>query len=256
MNYWLFQGNPDTFDVDSYIAANAEISWTIGQAHLAPEMEIGDEVYLWRASGVKRGDAGIVAAGTITSKPVVRPDEIAAPYWKHGDASKPRLRVGLEIIRRNLGAKQIVKRKWLLDDPVLSGLRILKLASETNYRISANEAQRLSLLVRNTGRDWNRDECVAALWAFKETEGQPVSKLANSPIANIAITIGRAVGGVYNKVMNLRSIDPRDERAGLPATNEKNFVDEDIRLSLRSATRPMLISCAATVTGHALLTFR
>jgi hypothetical protein len=33
--------------------------------------------------------------------------------------------------------------------------------------------------------------------------------------AAVTVKIGRAVTGVYNKVMNFRSVDPRDNRAGM-----------------------------------------
>ena len=96
-------------------------------------------------------------------------------------------------------------------------MRILKMASETNYRIVPNEAERLVTLLRNTGRDWTKAESLAGLWAYCETKGSVVSRVSGSPISEVALRIGRAVGGVYNKVMNFRSIDPTDERAGLSA---------------------------------------
>src|SRR5262245_48595352 len=64
-------------------------------------------------------------------------------------------------------------------------------------------------------QDWSRDETVAGLWACAKTLGTPISRLPGSPVAVVAQLIGRAVPGVYNKVMNFRSIDPRDSRAGL-----------------------------------------
>ena len=42
--------------------------------------------------------------------------------------------------------------------------------------------------------------------------------LAGSPVVVVAQLIGRPITGVYNKVMNFRSIDPRDTRAGLSAS--------------------------------------
>ena len=35
-----------------------------------------------------------------------------------------------------------------------------------------------------------------------------------------AMAIGRAISGVYNKVMNFRSIDPGDPRIGLSSINQ------------------------------------
>jgi hypothetical protein len=56
---------------------------------------------------------------------------------------------------------------------------------------------------------------VAGLWAYTQTYGQQVSRLPGSPVAEVALVVGRAISGVYNKVMNFRAIDPRDERAGM-----------------------------------------
>src|SRR5262249_23758292 len=56
---------------------------------------------------------------------------------------------------------------------------------------------------------------VAGLWAYTQTYGQSVSKRPGSPVAEVALLIGRAVSGVYNKGMNFRAIDPRDERGGM-----------------------------------------
>jgi hypothetical protein len=52
------------------------------------------------------------------------------------------------------------------------------------------------------------------------TFGQPVSQLAGSPVANVALLIGRAVSGVYAKVMNFRSIDPRVPGEGMSGAGE------------------------------------
>lgn len=79
--------------------------------------------------------------------------------------------------------------------------------------------------MRNTGRDWNWEESLAGLWAYKETRGGPVSRTVGSPVTEVALTIGRAIGGVYNKVMNFRALDPRDERKGLAAGGQ---TDEEV----------------------------
>jgi hypothetical protein len=56
---------------------------------------------------------------------------------------------------------------------------------------------------------------VAGLWAYAQTYGGPVSRLPDNPVGTVALLIGRAVSGVYNKVMNFRHLDPRDSRAGM-----------------------------------------
>ena len=48
----------------------------------------------------------------------------------------------------------------------------------------------------------NEAESIAGLWAYAKTYGKEVSRLPGSPVADGALRIGRAVTGVYNKVMN------------------------------------------------------
>jgi hypothetical protein len=58
------------------------------------------------------------------------------------------------------------------------------------------------------------------LWAYSETYGQPVSRLPGSPVSLVALAGGRAVSGVYAKVMNFRSLDPRAAGAGMSGAGE------------------------------------
>jgi hypothetical protein len=61
---------------------------------------------------------------------------------------------------------------------------------------------------------------MAGLWAYARTRGGEVSKRPGSPVADIAVRIGRAVTGVYTKVMNFRAIDPTDDREGMSGGGE------------------------------------
>ena len=33
VSHWIFQGNPDRYDVDTYIRENTEINWLVSQTH-------------------------------------------------------------------------------------------------------------------------------------------------------------------------------------------------------------------------------
>lgn len=214
MKTWIFQANPDTFDISGYLAQNREVLWTVRQARLAPEMRIGDRVFFWRASGRGKDDSGIIAAAHLTSEPTVQsPDQGSIPFWR-GEYDFQELRVRL-CVERVANNKETIRREWLQNDPILSDLRILRLAAETNFEIAPPHTIRLEALWRNTGRDWNRTETLAGLWAYHHTFGCPVSITSDSPVAEVALAIGRAVQGVYNKVMNFRSLDPRDPLTGL-----------------------------------------
>jgi hypothetical protein len=54
VNTWIFQGNPDQFDIDTHLRRARRITWTVGQVHLAASMKPGDRVFLWRAGGKRR----------------------------------------------------------------------------------------------------------------------------------------------------------------------------------------------------------
>ena len=125
----------------------------------------------------------------------------------------------VSISKKHLGNRQVIQNKWLVEDPVTSALTILRMRNQTNYLIKESESKRISHLISRTGEDWERQECIAALKAYCSTYGRPISKLSGSPVSDASLLIGRAVSGVYNKVLNFRHLDPRDSRAGLPNIN-------------------------------------
>jgi hypothetical protein len=130
-----------------------------------------------------------------------------------------RLRVEVEV-ERVADSKGTIRRTWLLEDPVLESLRILKLASETNYLLTNAEAERLEALWARTGEDWNEAESTAGLWLYARMRDRELSRLPDSPVADMARLLGRAVTGVYNKVVNFRSLDPDDARKGFSNVSE------------------------------------
>lgn len=221
MRTWLFQANPDTFDIDAYLARREHATWTIRQAHLASEMHAGDTVYLWRAigSGGDRETSGVVAAGVLTEAPAVFEDDAdARSLWKD-EGYKAALRVRFRLTKV-ANKREVLKRDWLAEDPVLSDLGVLKLRNLTNYAVTDTHAVRLARLWVNTGRDWDRNDALAGLWAYDQTYGMPISKLPGSIVANVAVLIGRVVSGVYSKVLNFRFLDPRADGKGLSGGSE------------------------------------
>lgn len=215
MATWIFQANPDAFRIDDYLRKVRDITWTIRQKHFVDKIGVGHRVFLWRAKGSGDAPAGIVGAGYITREPRLEPEQAAAREFWVGRDDEPDLRAHIRVERYAESAKEVVKRDWLKDDPIASGLMILKMANATNYELDPAHARRLEALWRNTGRDWNEAESTAGLWAYAQTLGGEVSRLPDTPVAEVALKIGRAVTGVYNKVMNFRALDPRDARDGL-----------------------------------------
>lgn len=212
MATWIFQGNPETFDIDGYLAAsNGVITWLAPK--LTAEIKPGDTAYIWRSGAEKGLPAGIVAAGSVLDQPSVQADDpISKPFWKSPDTGHaPRVKIRLS---RVASIKEVLKREWMKEDSVLSNMLIMKQPAGTVFRVQPAEAERLDQLWRKTGTDWSKDEVIAALWLYSETYQQPISKSPGSPVEQTAQRIGRAVTGVYNKLMNIRSIDPRDDRKG------------------------------------------
>jgi hypothetical protein len=52
MPNWIFQGNPDKFDVDDYLKKTNQVYWSVtGKGH-QKAVSIGDPVFIWRAQGI------------------------------------------------------------------------------------------------------------------------------------------------------------------------------------------------------------
>ncbi len=213
---WVFQANPGRLDIDGFLVTRPAIT-TFLVTRYRQEISVGDQVFIWRSIGGGNQDAaGIVSEGEVIEPPALRPDEpTARPFWANPpEADIPAVRVILRLLRV-ADSREIIRRRWIQEDPILRDMLILRLASATNYEVPDAQAIRLNALWSRTGRDWIYADSVAGLWAYHQTYAREVSRLAGSPVADTALLIGRAVSGVYNKVMNFRSIDPRDQRTGM-----------------------------------------
>lgn len=50
---WIFQGNPNVFDVDTYLKQNKVITWSIKQERFANKIKINDKIYIYGDQMVK-----------------------------------------------------------------------------------------------------------------------------------------------------------------------------------------------------------
>lgn len=60
MNTWIFQGNPEIFDIDNYVENRRYIWWALRQKGYRDTIKINDVVFLWRADGKERRTGGIL----------------------------------------------------------------------------------------------------------------------------------------------------------------------------------------------------
>jgi predicted HNH restriction endonuclease len=211
---WIFQGNPEIFDIDGYLSkAVQEISWRV--ARYADEIGVGDAVYIWKSQGGDKENAGIIAECEVVEQPRSQlEDPIALPFWKDHEELGEAVRTWLKLIRV-ANKKEVLKREWLRDDSVLQNLLILRQAAGTNFPVSEAESRRLKVLWSKVGQDWSRDEVVAALHLYAGLGEKPISRTIGSPVERLSQQIGRVPTGVYNKLMNLRALDPRVDQKGL-----------------------------------------
>jgi hypothetical protein len=222
MRTWIFQGNPDDYDIDGYLSSRpAQLVWLV--TRYASEIAVRDRVYFWRNQGKQSAiPAGIIAEGIVTASPEQRPeDPEGVRFWRTDGprATALQVRAVMRLVKVAT-AREVIRRDWCIEDPVLRDLPNLKMGAGTNYPIAPDQALRVNALWSHTGRDWTRNECVAGLMAYAETYGRPVSRLPGSPVARVALTIGRAVSGVYAKVMNFRSLDPRATGTGMSGAGD------------------------------------
>lgn len=134
MNIWIFQGNPTRFNVDAYLLDNDVITWSMRQQHLAKYIEIGDEVFIWRSDGDKKGSGGIVARAQVISLPqdYINSEE-SAQYW-YEEVTEAYLAVRLKVLE--VKVENLLKRTDLLHHEILQHLPILKIRQNTNYLLN------------------------------------------------------------------------------------------------------------------------
>jgi predicted HNH restriction endonuclease/predicted RNA-binding protein with PUA-like domain len=145
LNTWIFQGNPKVFNIDSYIAQNKYIRWSIRQEHFLKTVEQGDIVYIWRSEAGKKGSGGIVAKAIIISDDdFLGQGKVSDYYFDEHNADQFQY-VSLEVMEHRL-TKGYISRKFLLQHTFLRDLKILHMRNETNYLMQNKHATEIHKL--------------------------------------------------------------------------------------------------------------
>jgi len=137
---WIFQSNPDYYDIDRALQELSEIEWTVRQHR--KQVEAGDRAYIWRAGA----DAGIVAVGSVLTDPTESlPDPAEESLFRKGEAfpeAEPRVQIRIDqLVEPPLLAQS------LASDPALADLRILKFRNATVFAVTPDQDERLQELV-------------------------------------------------------------------------------------------------------------
>lgn len=129
MTSWIFQGNPKSFDVNTYLQENKVVHWGVKQTHYIDQIEIGDEVFIWRSDGAEKYSGGVVAYGKIVSLPDLEDEDNGVT-------------IELEAVRLN-EAEGMLKRINLKADQLMCELPIIKSSQGTNFKLSEDQAKYL-----------------------------------------------------------------------------------------------------------------
>ena len=132
---WLFQGNPNYYKVIEAIRDFEQLPWTV--TRYAKEMLLGEGVLIWMSGA----DAGIYAIATIVSPPEVIPNPPDIGYWldqgKLGKKPCAKIRFTQKLLDRPL------LRSELQQDPVLKDLMVIRQPNSTNFKVTAEQWQRV-----------------------------------------------------------------------------------------------------------------
>lgn len=167
-----------------------------------PGFQVGDEVFLWKSHYRL---PGVVAQCAVTGSGRLFVELLLTRTWKFEHV--------------------YVKRRWFENDPVLRKYTDLEVSSGNRLLLNFHEGKRLADLVRHAGRDWNREESMVGLLTYIRTQHTSVSQLPGSPVSEAAMLVGRAVRGMYDKVMNFQALNPLDDRQGMRNASD---VDEAV----------------------------
>lgn len=156
---WFLQGNPKYFDIDTYLAKNSYVYWSVPIKKYQHQMNIGDQIYFWRAAGDVKGTAGVIGMGVVAEpcKPIKfvdHPDLIdpgistdKGSLWSENSEPKTDMKVGVKVHEVRLSTDDgMLGREDLLNDPILSKLRIITVGSGSVFGIKLEEHAQLTSL--------------------------------------------------------------------------------------------------------------
>jgi hypothetical protein len=173
MPYWIFQGNPDKFDVDKYIGENKYVYLSVSRP--SQQIAIGDPCFVWRAKGSKNAVSGIIAFGNVIEGCCQR-QNVKNREWLYSSSSASpnpsEIHAGVRIDEVRLTPQDgMLKSSELQLDPDLSKMQIIRVRQGSNFKISTEHFSKLRAL-------WQMDDNENG--PINVSEGRVLQKLHNS----------------------------------------------------------------------------
>lgn len=138
MDYWLFQGNPKYYRILDAINDLDEMPWLV--TRYSKNMKVGDGVLVWMAGA----DAGIYAIAQITATPQILTDIPDRQYWIDPKRIESKPQAMIRFVHKLV--EQPLRRNQLKDDPILKSLLVIRAPNSTNFKVTAEEWQRIHQL--------------------------------------------------------------------------------------------------------------
>ena len=175
MAYWIFRGNREDFDIDTYLSKFKYIYWAVKHPKHQNEIKIDDSVFFWRSKGKSKDPYGVVAYGKIVELPthkdlVKYPEFLLEEYWEKREVSPIKVGVEIESFRLNLESG-LVESSLLLQDKELASMQLLTARQGTNFKLITNHYYKiLALWSGEFSADLEEDE-------YSSAEGKAVLRL-------------------------------------------------------------------------------
>lgn len=137
---WIFQGNPNRFDIDDYLSRYTYIYWRCPKHR--SDLRVADPCIIWRAGAA----AGVVAVGRVAEAPKALkdasfPECLGEDLWRDEPDSPETIKVGIEIDEVRLDEEAgYIPRSVFLESSVLSNSLIIRSPQGTVFRLGPSEA--------------------------------------------------------------------------------------------------------------------
>jgi 5-methylcytosine-specific restriction endonuclease McrA/predicted RNA-binding protein with PUA-like domain len=175
MTHWIFQGNPDNFNVNKYLSSKQIIYWTVTHPKHQKMVSVGDTVFLWRAKGSSKDTPGIVAVGKIAGPCILKsqipdPCEQFSDYLWYDKSKEPHeIKACIELSEVRLTKKAgMLTLDDIKADALLSKMRIVKVKTGSNFVLNKEEYERLLQL-------WDQKSIIVSI-TTKEAFDQELEK--------------------------------------------------------------------------------
>lgn len=141
---WVFQGNPNRFDIDDYLSRYPVlIYWRTPR--YAGEITVGDRAFIWRSGS----EAGAIAIGRVVEAPVPlgrvkHPDALGNDLWitEMPDPQEPRTGLQVESLRLTL-AQDMISRDVVKGHPVLGETSLIRMPNASVFKLSEDETKEM-----------------------------------------------------------------------------------------------------------------